>query len=347
MLYQSATFSLVLFGLLLSACSRTPVITSDANLDKQFHHVPKHAVVPGIAPHHVAIVHKKNITKPLCSGALINQQWVLTASQCLKQQSLDHLLVVAGTTRMHYWAQRGEHLPIKSTHIDPQSKLALIQLKQESQQGTKISFLRKDAIDKGIVSTRLNGWGTLNKPSSFLLSASESNKKHCVGDLGSPVYGKHYNNPFVLLKGILLQELTDCSKWKYIDVTEHSMWIQKISAIDGINPAPHPPALPALITQEGKLKPYQAVYFPYKKKQGRKYFTRTPAALDFTASKHVRLYVQRKNAFGHWKTTQIVKGNNKKQRVQHTGQDSYWRWIVATGASPANYKLETYIIYGN
>lgn len=330
--------SFAISAVLLSACSIEQV--SDPVAQNQFYDPPEHAVVPGIAPHHVALVNKYNPVKPLCSGALLNQTWVLTTANCVQHKN--EMRVIAGTTHLFPWKQNGEHLSIKAVHQDTQSQLALLELQKPSQKGQRISFLRKDAFEKRIVSTRLNGYATLSQqyPSVYLLAANAVEPKHCVGDLGSPIYGKYFNDPYVVLKGILLQESQHCGQWQYVDVTEHSDWIQKVSSISGINPDPHPPALPIQVIQKGKLKSHEIVYFPNDK--GLQFFAKTPMGLEFVAPSGVHLDVQRKDALGRWKTVQSVQGNGQAQQVNHQGPDSYWRWKVVAGVKAATYKLTTY-----
>lgn len=338
MLRYLTVASFAISAVLFSACSTEQ--TPDSGSKEQFYYPPEHAVVPGIAPHHVILVSKHNLVRPLCSGALLNKNWVLTTANCV--QNKDKMRVIAGITNLFPWKQSGERLSIKTVHQDTQSQLALLELQKPSQKGQGISFLNKDAFDKSIVSTRLNGYATLNQqyPSLYLLAANEAKPKHCVGDLGSPIYGKYFNDPYVLLKGILLEESNDCGQWKYVDVTEHSDWIQNVSKISGVNPDPHPPALPIQVIKEGKLKPEEIVYFPNDK--GIKFFAKTPMGLEFIAPSSVHLDVQRKDALGRWKTVQSVQGNGQAQQVNHQGPDSYWRWKVVAGTKAATYKLTTY-----
>lgn len=322
--------SIILKTLVLSSalvgCTNTVISEQEEQSDQNTelntqYYAPQHAVIPGIAPHHVAIVSQRRSQYPLCSGALISEKWVITADQCLNKNTRN-LAIVAGTNRMFAYLKRREVINIKKTYRNKEAGLALLELSEDTKYGRSLMYLvhpdqRRNGEGKVVPRyQQVNGWRTLGRsyPSAFAMTNNQNKtkEKECVADMGSPQYGRLYSSDTTdqrALHAVVVGQSKDCQKLTTVPVSLHSDWIAKISGIKGASvPLPMPGPRPILMTDQGTIKANgmfkiweKNIYLGYAQE------------LRWTVPENVFLVVKAKNAYGRWYTVDRLEGNNKEQ----------------------------------
>lgn len=323
----SILFKTLLFSSALVGCANTVVSEQEeqshqnTELNTQYY-APQHAVIPGIAPHHVAIVSQRRSHYPLCSGALIDKKWVITADQCLNKKTRD-LAIVAGTNRMFAYSKQREVINVKKTYRNQEAGLALLELSEDTKKGRSVMYLvhpdkRRNHGEGNVIPRyqQVNGWRTLGRsyPSAFAVTNNQNKtkEKECVADIGSPQYGRLYSsdtNDQRAMHAVVIGQSRDCQELTTVPISMHDDWIEKVSGVKGVQvPLPMPGPRPILMTDQGTIKA-NGMFKIWEKNI---YLDRVQR-LRWTVSEDVSLVIKAKNAYGRWYTVDRLKGNNKEQ----------------------------------
>lgn len=229
----------------------------------------KAAVINGAPTQHsefpsVTAIMRSGIPTPICTGAFIAPNIVLTASHCVDEYDTDEFQVLYQKNYACSASEDEDRINVLVKIEHPETDMALLMLEETPNNVQYIDILPEDQFDEALTrgkEIRIIGYGRYNfdMKGVFLMSGtstisdvtdeslitSDQGATVCYGDSGGPAYINHNNVTYttgVLSKMAAEKECTGWAKYVlpgvYMDWINNSIQLMEEAVAKGCNGCP-------------------------------------------------------------------------------------------------------------